>query len=205
MLEWLNQNFPIGKNYLVCQNDKEQINNFLMKQLVAPFQTGRKHNLWGVAARELPQIGRQLGWVPNKIPAIFLAETVENEIADALAAANDYLHPIAEHLEAARILLNRFDLLHLAQRNPLFLSEGETKIIWFLTQWVKQPTYLIIGYLPAGLSKQRIKDVLNFLGEEKQTNENSPVVIMGYQPNQADWCANLLSSNEWQKTASLFL
>jgi len=204
MIEWLNQNFPVGKNYLVCQNDKEQINSLLMERLVAPFQTGRKHNLWGEAAEKLPQIGKRLGWVPNKLPAIFLTETVENEIGDALAVSNDYLQPAPEHLEVARELLNRFDLLHLAPRNPLFLSEGETKILWFLTQWVKKPIYLIIGYLPAGLSKQRISDVINFLSGEKQTCDNSPVIILGYQPDQADWCANLFSSNKWQKALSFF-
>ena len=85
MIEWLNQNFPVGKNYLVCQNDKEQINSLLMERLVAPFQTGRKHNLWGEAAEKLPQIGKRLGWVPNKLPAIFLTETVENEIDEELS------------------------------------------------------------------------------------------------------------------------
>jgi energy-coupling factor transporter ATP-binding protein EcfA2 len=198
MIEWLEQNFPVGKNYLVCQHHKEQINSFLMERLVAPFQTGRKHNLWGEVAKKLPQIGQQLGWVPNKLPAMFLTESVEDEIADAMAAADNCLLPTEEHIEKARQLLKQFDLFKLCSRNPSFLSDGETKIIWFLTQWVKRPIYLIIGYLPSGLSKQRIKDVITFLDEEKTNSDAAPVIILGYQPDQTDWCVNLLSNEQWQ-------
>lgn len=198
MIEWLGQNFPIGKNYLVCQRDKEQINSFLMERLVAPFQTGRKHNLWGEVAKKLPQIGQQLGWVPNKLPGIFLTEKVENEIADAMAVTNNYLQPVPEHIDKARQLLKRFDLINLASRNPSFLSEGETRIVWLLTQWVKRPIYFIIGYLPPGLSRQRIKDVINFLDEETKNSDDTPAIILGYQPDQSDWCASLFSNEKWQ-------
>jgi energy-coupling factor transporter ATP-binding protein EcfA2 len=198
MIDWLGQNFPVGKNYLVCQSHKEQINSFLMERLVVPFQTGRKHNLWGEVAKKLPQIGQKLGWVPNKVPAIFLTETVEDEIADAMAAASNCLQPVQEHIEKARELLNRFNLLNLAHRNPSFLSEGETKIVWLLTQWVKRPIYFIIGYLPSGLSRQRIKNVIDFLNDETKNSDNTPVIILGYQPDQTDWCTNLFSNEEWQ-------
>lgn len=203
MIEWLYQNFPIGRNYLVCQNQKEQINSFLMERLVVPFHTGRKHNLWGEVAEKLPLIGKQLGWVPNKIPAIFLTETVENEIADALAAAENYLQPNHNHFKMARTLLNRFNLLNLAQQNPLFLSEGETKILWFLTQWVKKPAYLIIGYLPSCLSGQKIKDVFYFLNTESKVSNPYPVIILGYHPDQTDWCGELFSHEEWQVIPTL--
>ena len=85
---------------------------------------------------------------------------------------------------------------------PLFLSEGEAKILWFLTQWVKQSKYLIIGYLPASLSNQRIKDFINFFNEEKQISKKSPVIILGYQSDQTDWCTNLLSNKQWQVISS---
>ena len=113
MIEWLYQNFPIGKNYLVCQGHKEQINSFIEARLIAPFHAGRKHNLWGEFAARLPQIGKQVGWIPNKMPAIFLTETVEHEIADALAAAEDYLEPHDKHFQTARKLLGQFDFVHL--------------------------------------------------------------------------------------------
>jgi energy-coupling factor transporter ATP-binding protein EcfA2 len=198
MIEWLDQNFPIGKNYLVCQDHKEQINSFIEARLVASFHAGRKHNLWGEIAARLPQIGKQVAWVPNKMPAIFLNETVEHEIADALAAAEAYLQPGDKHIETARKLLSQFDLLHLAQQNPFFLSEGETKMLWLLTQWVKKPVYLIIGYLPSGLSKQKIHSILSFIIEQKNRPDRNPAIILGYQPDQADWCANLISDKEWQ-------
>lgn len=197
MIEWLYQNFPVGKNYLVAQNHKEEINSFLMEQLVTPFQTGRKHNLWGEAAEKLSQLGQKLGWVPNQLPAIFLTETVENEIADALAAAERYLQPNQDHFATAKNLLIRLNLLNLKQQNPIFLSEGETKIIWFLTQWVKNPRYLVIGYLPSSLSKQKIEDILNFLQAERITSTHDTVIILGYQPEQIYWCKELFSNNEW--------
>jgi len=203
MIEWLDQNFPIDKNYLVCQNHKEQLNSFLMERLVEPFHSGRKHNLWGEVAERLPLIGKKLGWVPNKMPAIFLTETVENEIADALAASENYLQSTHNHFKIARNLLSRFNLLNLAQRNPLFLSEGETKIIWFLIQWVKKPTYLIIGYLPSSLSVQKVKDVFNFLNTERKTSNPYPVIILGYHPDRTDWCGELFSLREWQVIPSL--
>jgi ABC-type molybdenum transport system ATPase subunit/photorepair protein PhrA len=198
MIEWLYQNFPVGKNYLVAQHEKEEINSFLMERLVTPFQTGRKHNLWGKTAEKLSQLGQILGWIPNQLPAIFLTETVENTIADAMAAAERYLQPVPKHFELARALLKRFDLINLALQNPMFLSEGETKIVWFLTQWVKRPIYLIIGHLPSGLSKGRIADIINFLVEENRTSDISPIIILGYHLDQTDWCANLLSNKQWQ-------
>jgi ABC-type molybdenum transport system ATPase subunit/photorepair protein PhrA len=198
MIAWLHQNFPIGKNYLVCQNHNDQINSFLAERLVAPFQSGRKHNLWGEAAKKLPLIGKQLGWIPNSLPAIFLSETVEQEIADAIATTENLLQPQPRHFDIARNMLSRFNLLNLAQQNPLHLSEGETKILWFLTQWLKKPEYLIIGYLPAGLSKRSIKDVINFLAEEQLSTNNTPTIILGYEPVQIDWCAALFSDQHWR-------
>ncbi len=198
MMAWLCKNFPAGRNYLVTQNHKEQINSFLMERLVAPFQAGRKHNLWGTEAERLPQIGRELGWVPNQIPATFLTDTVENEIADASAAAENYLQPLQEHLDTARTLLSRLNLIHLAQRHPLFLSEGETKILWFLTQWVKKISYLIIGYLPSTLSMARVNELVNFMLEANNWKDSSPVIILGYEPSQVEWCKKLLSHQDWQ-------
>jgi len=198
MIEWLRQNFPTGINYLVRQDDKEQINSFLMELLVAPFQKGRKHNLWGEVAERLPLIGKKLGWVPNKIPGTFLTDTVEGEIADAVAAADSHLQPLVSHFEKSRNLLQRFKLLYLSQQHPLSLSQGETKLIWFLSQWVKKPEYLIIGHLPSGISSQRIKDMVNFLNRECNSSICYPIIILGFQPGYTEWCNKLISHQEWK-------
>jgi len=198
MIAWLHQNFPPGRNYLVHQNDKEQINSFLMERLVTPFQKGRKHNLWGEVAEKLPVIGKKLGWVPNKIPGTFLADTVENDIADALAATDSHFKPLIHHFEKARNLLSHFNLLYLSQQNPLSLSRGEKKLIWFLSQWVKQPEYLIIGYLPAGLSPARIQDVIKFINEKPGQSSPGPSIILGFQQGQTEWCNELFLHKNWR-------
>lgn len=198
MIDWFIKNFPIGKHYLVCQPHGEQINAYLIDRLVAPFQIGPKHNLWGKVAKQLPAIGKKLGWVPNKIPAIFLNDKVETEIADAIAARENCLRPELHHFENARMLLDRFNLHELAQRNPMFLSEGETKILWFLTQWVKKPQYLVIGYLPASLSTHRTTDLVNFLLEELSQSDTMATLILGYQLEYRAWCSELFSSNNWE-------
>ncbi len=203
MMSWLAENFPAGKNYLVCQNDKEQLNLFVTEHLLTPFQTGRKQNLWGAEAEKLPQIGRKLGWVPNKIPATFLTDTVENEIADAAAAAENCMQALQQHLDSSRNLLHRLNLLHLAQQHPLSLSEGETKMLWFLTQWVKKINYMIIGYLPSSLSATRVNELVNFILEKTNRIDACPVMILGYEANQIEWCKDLLSRLDWQVISSL--
>lgn len=197
MIAWLHQNFPPGKNYLVHQNDKEQINSCLADHLVIPFQIGRKHNLWGDVAKKLPQIGKKLGWVPNKIPGTFLAETVEDELADAFAVADINLKPHIHHFEKARNLLKQFNLLSISQQNPLSLSQGEMKLIWFLSQWVKKPEYLIIGYLPSGLSQTRIRDIIKFLTKKSGQTFSGPSVILGFQRGNTEWCHELFSDKNW--------
>lgn len=198
MITWLQQNFPPGKNYLVHQNDKEQINSFLADRIVMPFQIGRKHNLWGEIATKLPQIGKKLGWVPNKIPGTFLAETVERELADALAATESNFKPHTLHFENARNLLTQFNLLSISQQSPLSLSQGEMKLIWFLSQWVKKPEYLIIGYLPSGLSKTRIRNIIKFVTKKQDQTVNGPSVILGYQRSNTEWCNELFSDKNWR-------
>lgn len=198
MIEWLRENFPEGKNYLVCQRNREQINSYMMDHLVAPFQVGKKHNLWGEIAKKLPSIGQKIGWVPNKMPATFLSESVELELADALAAQENSLRPQKKHLEAAKELLNSFNMVNLAHRNPFFLSNGEAKILWFLTQWAKKPEYLIIGYLPTGLSKPRIYDLINCFIETSRTYEKYPGIILGYQLDYIEWCKTLIYHKEWE-------
>ena len=132
MIAWLQQNFPLGKNYLVAQTHREQLNSILMPYLLTQFQSGRKQNLWGEKAMELPTIGRELGWIPNKMPGTFLNETVGLELADAIATTKNNVLPGFHEIQTAHVLLHRIHLSDLAERHPLQLSEGETKILWFL-------------------------------------------------------------------------
>lgn len=197
MLEFLRANFPSSKHYLVPQKDSEEINRFVEEFLVTPFQAGRKHNLWGSTAKALPELGRRIGWVPNATVAPFLNESVEMEIADACAVSENIIQPRAEHRQIANSLLQRFEMESLAQQNPFHLSEGETKLLWLLTQWVKRPEFLIIGYLPSSLSKQRIKQVVDFIKAETKDAEFSPICILGFQKSYTEWCAPLLENEEW--------
>ena len=198
MIEWLQENFPHGNNYLIAQKDAEQINTCLSKQLVLPAYAGRKQGLWGETARRLSITGKKLGWVPNKLPAAFFADSVELEIADACAAKEGLLQSKKIHLDYAREILDRLNLLYLIQRNPYFLSEGETKLLWFITQWVKQPEYLVIGHLPSSLSKKRTDELLNFLLESKTGTDNTVTILLGYISHQKDWFSRLLTNTKWK-------
>lgn len=203
MINWLHRHFPAGKNYLVSQTEKEQINSLLTARLVTPLQQGRKHNLWGKVAEKLPFIGKKLGWVPNRIPGTFLTSTVELEIADALAAAASLVMPLDRHLELAAKLLDKLDLSYLSGQNPLSLSQGETKLTWLLTQWVKQPEYLIIGYLPTSLSSRRVQLVLDFIHDSSQQTRSNLTIILGFQRDHTKWCSSLFSHANWQVIPTL--
>jgi len=198
MIAWLSKNFPVGSHYLVCQSHSEQINQWIADRLITPFQRGRKHILWGNIAEQLPLIGKRLGWAPNKIGLSFLNETVEFELADAVAIRENAFQIESSHINQARDLLNRFNLIDLKDQNPFSLSEGETKLLWFLTQWIKQPEYFAIGYLPTSLSQQRIQMIINFLLEATTKQITHPAFILGYLDSQSEWCQPLLSNSRWK-------
>lgn len=198
MIERLYQNFPATAHYLLCQTEAEQLNSHLMQRLVLPFQKGRKHSLWSAAARQLPDLGRRIGWVPNKLPGTFLSETVVMEIADACAAQDNCLKAHSQHVCIAEDLLQRLKLSELALRNPFSLSEGETKLIWLLTQYAKRPDYLIIGYLPTSLSAPNIRRVLHFFIDPPGALSQPPIIILGYLKNHSNWCQPLLECSNWK-------
>lgn len=197
MIEWLSKNFPLGSNYLVCQTHSEQINQLIADRLITPFQHGRKHILWGQIAEQLPLVGKRLGWVPNKIGLSFLNETVELELADAFAVQENIFQPEARHNNQARDLLKQFRLTELKDQNPFSLSEGETKLLWFLTQWIKQPEYFVVGYLPTSLSNQRIQLIIDFLLDKANEGIKHQVIILGYHSSQAEWFKPLRSNSDW--------
>lgn len=147
----------------------------------------------------MPAIGRRIGWAPNASVGTFLNETVELEIADAIAARDNYATSASGFLPDALVLLQRFDMASLAQQNPFFLSEGETKLLWLLTQWVKQPEFFIIGYLPANLSQHRIAQVVEFLLEANGQSEKAPTCVLGFMPDSTEWRQPLSASGIWKK------
>jgi len=203
MIEWLHKRFPQGSNYLVAQKNVEEINNCMSRQLILPACVGRKHSLWGESAQSLSAIGNKIGWVPNKLHASFFTDTVEMEIADACAAKEGLLKPDINHMEQTREILMHFNFLHFAPRNPYFLSDGETKILWFLTQWIKQPDYMIIGHLPSSLSARRTQELVNSISRSMTNSEINMTIILGYVVHQKDWFSELSRNHKWKNYQQL--
>lgn len=197
MIDWLDKNFSPGTNYLVCQTHAEQINQLLSDHLIVPFQQGRKHILWGQVAERLPLVGTRLGWVPNKLGLSFLNESVELELADAYACRENIFQVEERHYRQADELLHRFKLIDLKDQNPFSLSEGETKLLWFLTQWIKQPEFLVVGYLPTSLSQQRITFIVDFFIQTLDARIQHPIIVLGYHSSQTDWFEPLLGRKDW--------
>ena len=199
MINWLYKHFPPDKNYLVRQTDNGQINSSLNRCLVELFQSGPKHNIWGKNSEFLSEIGKNIGWVPDKIPATFLSDTAEEEIADVFAQKDGFFKPESKHFMQADEILSQFKIEALAKRNPFFLSEGETKILWLVTQVAKQPKYLIIGNLPLNLSPNRTQIILDYLMNTLLNDELSPIIILGYQQQHLEWCDSILKNDAWEK------
>jgi ABC-type molybdenum transport system ATPase subunit/photorepair protein PhrA len=192
MKEWLQKKFPHGYNYFVAQQDAEQINQYMSRRLFLPTYDRSKQSLWGESARNLSAMGSKIGWVPNKLLAAFLAETVEMEIAEACAASEGLLQSKKKHVDYARELLAQLNLLQVAQKNPYTLSEGEVKLLWFITQWVKQPEYLIIGHLPSSLSIRRTHELLDFIWTSINNSKINKTIILGYVVCQKHWFSEFL-------------
>ena len=198
MIDWLYKNILRGSNYLVEQKDAEQINDYVSKQLIRPFYIGRKQSLWGETADKLSISGKKIGWVPNKLPASFLADTVESEIADAFAAQEGMLQSDKKHCNQAREIMQQLNISHLGQYRPYYLSDGEKKLLWFITQWVKQPEYLIVGHLPSSLSKTRTDELLDFLIQSETESKNNITMVLGYIAQQNSWCSKLQTNEKWK-------
>jgi len=203
MYEYLSENFPRGNHYLVEEKEQNSIDVFFAEKMFNPSQEGRKHNLWGEFSRQIPVWGRCIGWVPNHFPLTFFSNTVGQEIANAIVSKQNKLTGEKKEIETARFLLEQIELPNLINRNPFFLSEGETKLIWFLCQWVKSPDYLIISYLPTSLSRQKINLLLKFLLNSarlsKLLNRKAPTFIMGYTPDDTQWCEKLVLEKGWKR------
>ena len=202
MLNCLKKYFPPNAHYLILQKSQDEINSYFLGALFAGTQFMHKKDLWGKASEKIPQWGKQLGWVPDHFSLVFLSETVELEIAEALALKHSKYTTSKKELSIARSLLNKLGISELKDRNPFFLSEGETKMVWLLSQWAKLPQYLIIGNLPLSLSKNKLDKVLHFLLNSNNIANKmgfvGPTIILGCHGEKNNWYHELLSEPTWQ-------
>ncbi|MBD3289267.1 hypothetical protein GF337_10720 [candidate division KSB1 bacterium] len=194
--------FPRGYNYLLHQNSSQEINDYIDNEIYKPLLVGHKKTLWGEFSKQLPRIGRTIGWVPENIPLIFFNQTVLAEIADSAAIARGHFQSTEDDFQIAYELLDKFEMLHFASRNPFFLSEGETKIVWLITQWAKQPEYLVIGNLKASLSKRRYEQILQYLNDSDSISKDlgfkGPTFILGVQDAEIEEYQKLLTDRVWR-------
>ena len=206
MLNFLAEHFPPQFNYLVRQQIGGEIDSFFKAALYYRTESVHKKELWGKMSQRIPHWGKQLGWVPDHLPLLFLSETVELEIAEAFCSQYGRLNANEGDLSIARSLLTALKLSELSDRNPYFLSEGETKLVWLLSQWAKQPQYLIASNLPTSLSAHRLKTVIEFLTSSEKIsttigNSNPPILILGCLENQNQWFDGLLLNPKWKLVA----
>jgi len=201
MIHYLKSHFPRGYHYLIRQSEPGEIDGSLKSRIFDPAQKAERHNIWG-QVQNVSEIGRRLGWVPDHFPLIFFSDTVVQEIANSMASRDNRVNGNEEEKDSAGFLLDRLGLSHLADRQPYFLSEGETKAVWFLCQWVKGPEYLIIGHLPSVLSERSQESILSFLEDSEslaRTRGFLPsTLILGYLKSDRPWYGRLLSDEKWQ-------
>ena len=197
MIDSLYRNFPRGRHYLVHQQEPGEIDTIISRGLFTQLQRGRKRNLWGELAGQLPEWGRKIGWVPDNFPLVFFSETVTGEIAGTMAASNNRIGTPRDELRRAAVLLRQMELTDLSRRNPFQLSQGETKLVWFLCQWAKSPEYLVIGHLPTSLSARRVAHLVGFLKKASTAaaGDAMPTLVLGYTAGDQRWYQDLLTED----------
>ncbi len=201
--------FSRGFHYLLLQKEGHRITDFFSDTLYKPLLSGHKQTIWGNFSQMLPQIGRKIGWVPDGIPLIFFNQTVLSEIAESCSIYRGTIEATDNDFQIAIELLNTFELSDISSRNPFFLSEGETKIVWFLTQWAKRPEYLFINNLHQSLSHRRSNQFLHFLKESDSFADNlgfrGPSVVLGIAHPETSRYENLISDIKWKLIDSAIL
>ena len=202
MLNKFKEYFPASSHYIVKQNSADEINSFFLQVLFQNTQSTHKKDIWGKVSQQIPDLGKMFGWVADHFPLLFLSESVVLEIAESICCRNNRLIADKNELEIARYLLNKMGILHLADRNPFFLSEGETKIVWLLCQWAKSPEYLIIGNLQNGLSNNKIDRIVDFLLSSNkiamETNVINPTIILGCFNERNKCYQKIMSNSDWK-------
>jgi hypothetical protein len=202
MLRYLQENFPRDYNYLIKLPGQLEIDNFIIETIFKPAQDGHRRYLWGDSAEKLPLTGRNIGWVPCHFSLTFFSESVEQEIANAFVSKMNQVQGGERELISARYLLRILEIESLANRNPYLLSEGESKLVWFLGQWAKSPDFFIMGHLPGSLSEQKTECLINFI---LKSNEialalaiNSPTFLLGFVGENETSYKKLLEEDNWK-------
>jgi len=192
------QRFPSGL-FLVMEDTPYEIDRFLNERLVKPLDQVSRQGLWGPEAQKISETGKWLGWVPSHTPFLFFADTVIQEIANGFAMHLQKAEGGEDERNKAEVLLKKMKFCHLAQRNPYTLSQGESKIIWFLTQWAKKPDYLIVSDFKAGLSDVLLDRLISFIKHHKKESglqNNITTVILGFGSDEKSWAQNL-ENEDW--------
>jgi len=184
--EQLKHHYPSGL-FFIKENVPGEIERFLTENLVLSVAQTSRHRLWGNEAQQISDTGKWLGWIPSHQPFLFFADTVSQEIANSFAAPKQKAEGSDKDRQKAVMLLEKMKLTHLAKRNPYTLSQGESKIIWFLVQWAKAPEYLVISDFNAGLSESMQNRLIEFITKKANHTEVKTVVLAGIANTPNDW------------------
>ena len=77
-LRLLEKHFAPGFHYLLSRKDGQSTTDFIGDTLYKPLLSGHKKAIWGKFSQLLPQIGREIGWVPDGIDLTFFNQTVHS-------------------------------------------------------------------------------------------------------------------------------
>lgn len=200
LLDFLEKYFLPKGNYFVQQTKSCQIDETLFAFLHFPGNRGTE-KLSRKARRQLDALFKKIGWVPDLVSMFFLNDTVEQEIADAVAARNNLLFAEKAHFNEAMEMMTEFNLLNLIGKNPFYLSAGESKLVWLLTQIAKQPEFLVIGNLLVSLSRQRVEQLLCYFEKFQSKTARQTSIIVGHDQtlNEAK-LASKITPAKWKFT-----
>ncbi|MEE4312780.1 MAG: hypothetical protein V2J62_13035 [candidate division KSB1 bacterium] len=201
LLNLLEYHFKPASKYLVRLQRHDEIDSVLKHHLYERIESRHRKDLWGTEAKRVIDLGRQIGWVSGNIEPIFFANTVVEEIAESMAAAKNMLDFDDAMLTNASNLLKALHLSHLAHQEPFMLSEGESKLVWFLCQYAKCPRFLVIGNLNNALSSSRTQTLLEFISnpdlQSHSSREEKQCIIIGYIKDEFENIKKLDSHQRW--------
>ncbi len=187
---------PEGVSLLLEQHRPGLLDGWCEKLLSQPLP---RHSLWSEPARRLERIGGLAGWVPDHFPLFFFNERVLEETAAALSARRGQVRTETADRDRAAALLAELDIMHLGERSPYTLSQGETKLVWFLVQYAKAPRWLLLDHLPSGLSPAWQEKLIGFIRNRIMAADTPPVSwVLGALPGE-EWYEPLLAAGNWRR------
>jgi len=201
VLSLLEHHFKPASKYLVRLRRHDEIDSVFRHHLYERIESRHRKDLWGADAKRVIDMGRRIGWVSDNIDPVFFANSVVEEIAGSMAAVKNILDFDEVMLTNASHMLETLHLSHLAHQKPYMLSEGESKLVWFLSQYAKCPHFLVISNINIGLSKLRSQILLDFLSRfDLQTHSekrDNTCFIIGYMKDEFENIQELVSHQEW--------